>query len=168
LETIDELQAFLAGATQDGVWGRLLDRGAAWAIMRQDGELPGDAPPFGDMIDTDLAEYGFSVLRAALALKEAGGPTDIAQRAFEKAANAFEALVRNGSPEAVERDFYRVIAGAAYHLAGYSAIAYSLFNQVDVGTNATPAEVALIRLILRDFVIPDPAPLQPCSSLQSR
>jgi DEAD/DEAH box helicase len=151
LETIDELQAFLAGATQDGVWGRLLDRGAAWAIMRQDGELPGDAPPFGDMIDTDLAEYGFAVLRAALALKEARGPTEITQRAFEKAANAFEALVRNGSPEAVERDFYRVIAGAAYHLAGYSAIAYSLFNQVDVGTNATPAEVALIRLILRDF-----------------
>ena len=151
METLEELQAFLADATQDGVWGRLLDRGAAWAIMRQDGELPGDAPPLGDTIDTDLAEYGFSVLRAALALKEARGPTDIAQRAFEKAANAFEALVRNGSPEAVERDFYRVIAGAAYHLAGYSAIAYSLFNQVDVGTNATPAEVALIRLILRDF-----------------
>jgi DEAD/DEAH box helicase len=151
LETIDELQAFLADATRDGVWGRLLDRGAAWAIMRQDGELPIDAPPLGDTIDTDLAEYGFSVLRASLALREAGGSTDIAQRAFEKAANAFEALVRNGSPEALERDFYRVLAGAAYHLAGYSAIAYSLFNQINVGTNATPGEVALIRLILRDL-----------------
>jgi hypothetical protein len=151
LETIDELQAFLADATQDGVWGRLLDRGAAWAIMRRDGELPDDTPPLGDTIDTDLAEYGFAVLRASLALKEAGGPPDVVQRAFEKAANAFEALVRNGSPEAVERDFYRVLAGAAYHLAGYSAIAYSLFNHVNVGTNATPGEVALIRLILRDL-----------------
>ena len=35
METIDELQVFLAKATQDGVWGRLLDRGAAWSIMRQ-------------------------------------------------------------------------------------------------------------------------------------
>jgi hypothetical protein len=151
LETIDELQAFLADATQDGVWGRLLDRGAAWAIMREDGALPPDAPPLGESIDTDLAEYGFSVLRASLALKDAGGQSDDIQRGFEKAANAFEALVRNGPPDAPERDFYRVIAGAAYHLAGYSAIAYSLFNQVDVGANATPGEVALIRLIVRDL-----------------
>lgn len=150
METIEELQGYLAQATQQGVWDRLLDRGTAWAIMRQAGKLPEDAPPLGATIATDLAEYGFSVLRAALALKEAGGPADVSQRAFEKAANAFESLVRNGSPEAVERGFYRVIAGAAYHLAGYSAIAYSLFNE-QRGLNANRAEDALISLILRDL-----------------
>ena len=123
METTEELQEFLTEAIQDDVWGQLLDRGTAWAIMRQAGQLPQDAPPLGKTIDTDLAEYGFSVLRAALALKEAAGPAEISQRAFEKAAVAFECLVRNGPPEAVERGFYRVIAGAAYHLAGYSAIA---------------------------------------------
>jgi len=86
-----------------------------------------------------------------LALKEAAGPSGISQRAFEKAAVAFECLVRNGPSEAVERGFYRVIAGAAYHLAGYSAIAYSLFSQHGGSINASPAEDALILLILRDL-----------------
>jgi hypothetical protein len=151
LETIEELQKFLTEATRDGVWGHLLDRGTAWAIMRQAGQLPQDAPPLGKTIETDLAEYGFSVLRSALALKEAKGQDEITQRAFEKAAAAFESLVRNSSPDAVERGFYRVIAGAAYHLAGYSAIAYSLFNMHRDGINTIPAEDALILLILRDL-----------------
>lgn len=151
METIEELEGFLSGATRDGVRGQLLDRGTAWAIMRQRGELPEDAPPLGETIETDLAEYGFSVLRAALALKEAGGRVEVARRAFEKAANAFESLVRNGSPEAVDRGFYRVIAAAAYHLAGYSAIAYSLFNQQRIGANFAPCEDALMLLILRDL-----------------
>ena len=64
METIDELQEFLTEAIRDGVWGQLLDRGTAWSIMRQEGQLPQDAPSLGETIDTDLAEYGFSVLRA--------------------------------------------------------------------------------------------------------
>jgi predicted heme/steroid binding protein len=152
LETSDELQAYLAKATQDGVWGRLLDRGAAWSIMRQAGVLPQDAPPLGDDIDVDLAEHGFSVLRAALSLRELDGTSALCQRAFERAGNAFESLVRNGAPQAEERGFYRTIAGAAYHLAGYSAIAYSLFGEQQVADlNANAAEAALILLILRDL-----------------
>jgi DEAD/DEAH box helicase len=151
LETIEELQGFLAATTLNGVWGQLLNRGTAWSIMRQDGQLPQDAPDLGETIETDLAEYGFSVLRASLALKEAGGEAEVCQRGFGKAANAFEALVRNGNPEAVERGFYRVIAGAAYHLAGYSAIAYSLFNEHYGDSNMTHAEEALVRLVLRDL-----------------
>ncbi len=152
METSDELQAFLTKATQDGVWGRLLDRGAAWSIMRQAGVLPEDAPPLGEQIDVDLAEHGFSILRAALSLRELDGTSALCQRAFERAGNAFESLVRNGAPEAEERGFYRTIAGAAYHLAGYSAIAYSLFGEQQVSDlNANAAEAALILLILRDL-----------------
>lgn len=152
METSDELQAFLTKATQDGVWARLLDRGAAWSIMRQAGVLPQDAPPLGEQIDIDLAEHGFSILRAALSLRELDGTSALCQRAFERAGNAFESLVRNGAPEAEERGFYRTIAGAAYHLAGYSAIAYSLFGEQQVSDlNANAAEAALILLILRDL-----------------
>ena len=61
MEAIDELRDFLTSATEDAVWGRLLDRGAAWALMRVDGKLPDDAPPFGDTIDVDLAEHGFEI-----------------------------------------------------------------------------------------------------------
>jgi len=152
LEKSDELRAFLAKATQDGVWGRLLDRGAAWSIMRQAGVLPEDAPSLGDQIEVDLAEHGFSILRAALSLRELDGTSDLCRLAFERSGNAFESLVRNGAPEAEERGFYRTIAGAAYHLAGYSAIAYSLFGEQQVSDlNANAAEAALILLILRDL-----------------
>jgi hypothetical protein len=73
LETLDELTRFLAETTADGFRGRLQARGEARAIIRQDGVLPDDAPAFGETIDTDLTEYGFSLLRASLALREAEG-----------------------------------------------------------------------------------------------
>ena len=72
LETPDELRGFLAIATVDGVWNRLLYRGAAWSLMREEGVLPANAPPLGATIETDLTEHGFSVLRAALAVRRAG------------------------------------------------------------------------------------------------
>jgi hypothetical protein len=80
LETPDELRVFLTDATRDGVWNRLLYRGAAWALMREDGVLPENAPQLGATIETDLTEHGFSVLRAALASREATGPSELANR----------------------------------------------------------------------------------------
>lgn len=151
METSEELRAFVAAATKDEVWGRLLYRGAAWALMRADGELPQDAPPLGETIETDLAEHGFALLRAAIALRELDGPSNLASKGFERAANAFESLVRNGTPDAVERGFYRTLAAAAYHLASFSAVAFSLFNESPGERNSNPAEVAIELLILRDM-----------------
>jgi hypothetical protein len=85
LETLDELTGFLAETTADGFRGRLQARGEARAIIRQDGVLPDDAPAFGETIDTDLTEYGFSLLRASLALREAEGNPVIWQRGFVRA-----------------------------------------------------------------------------------
>lgn len=151
MEAIDELRDFLTSATEDAVWGRLLDRGAAWALMRVDGKLPDDAPPFGDTIDVDLAEHGFALLRAALNLRDEVGPTPLTTKGFERAANAFESLVRNGPSDAVERGFYRALAAASYHLASFSAVAFSLFNEHDRDLNSSPAEIAIALLILRDM-----------------
>jgi hypothetical protein len=151
LETSEELRAFLSVATADAVWGRLLYRGAAWSLMRSDGVLPENAPPLGTTIDTDLAEHGFALLRAALALREKDGSSELASRGFERAANAFEALIRNADPEAEDRGFRRTIAAAAYHLAGYSAVAYSLFNETSEDLNVSPGETAIMLLILRDL-----------------
>jgi predicted heme/steroid binding protein len=151
LETTDELQAFLTRATQDGVQGRLLYRGAAWSLMRSDGVLPENAPPLGATIDTDLAEHGFALLRAAMALRTQAGSSELTNKAFERAGNAFEALVRNADPEAADRGFRRTIAATAYHLAGFSAVAYSLFNEAVGDLNLTPGEMAVMRLVLRDL-----------------
>lgn len=151
METIDELTVFLATATTDGILGRLLYRGAAWSLMRVDGVLPPNAPPLGATIETDLAEHGFALLRGAMALRAQAGASELTSKAFERAANAFEALVRNGDPEAPDRGFRRMIAAAAYHLAGFSAVAYSLFNETAGDLNASPGETAIRHLILRDL-----------------
>ena len=151
METTEELQRFLTAATQDGVWGRLLYRGAAWSLMRSDGVLPSDAPALGATIGTDLAEHGFAVLRAAMAMRSREGSSALSSKAFYQAAQAFEALIRNADPSARARGFRRTIAAAAYHLAGYSAVAYSLFNEAPEDLNAAPGERAVMLLILRDL-----------------
>jgi hypothetical protein len=151
LETIEELRTFLTGATQDGVLRRLLYRGAAWSLMRTDGVLPNNAPALGVTIETDLAEHGFALLRAAMALRGLEGATPLTSKAFERAANAFEALVRNADPTAADRGFRRTIAAAAYHLAGFSAVAYSLFNEAPEDLNSAPGETGVMLLILRDL-----------------
>ena len=151
METIDELNTFLATATADGIRGRLLYRGAAWSLMREGGVLPPNAPRLGPTIETDLAEHGFALLRGAMALRLQAGASELTGKAFERAANAFEALVRNGDPEASDRGFRRIIAAAAYHLAGFSAVAYSLFNETTDDLNVSPGEAAIRHLILRDL-----------------
>lgn len=151
METIEELQEFLAQATDEAVLGRLLYRGTAWSLMRDDGVLPPNAPQLGATIDTDLAEHGFALLRAAMVYRTKAGPSALASTAFERAANAFEALTKNADPEAVDRGFRRTLAAAAYHLAGYSAVAFSLFNEVREDLNVTPGEQAIMFLILRDL-----------------
>lgn len=151
METIDELTAFLTTATVDGIVGRLLYRGAAWSLMREEGVLPPNAPPLGATIATDLAEHGFALLRGAMALRARAGASALTSKAFERAANAFEALVRNGDPQAPDRGFRRTIAAASYHLAGFSAVAYSLFNETADDLNTSPGETAIRHLILRDL-----------------
>ena len=151
METTDELRTYLDDATQANVWGGLLSRGTAWSLMRSEGVLPDDAPPLGATIATDLAEHGFAVLRAAMALRSREGASALTDMAFEQAARAFEALIRNTDPNDPKRGFRRTIAAAAYHLAGYSAVAYSLFSEAPDDLNFAPGEVAIMLLILRDL-----------------
>lgn len=151
METIEELTVFLTQTAADGARGRLQARGDARAIIRREGVLPDDAPAFGNTIDTDLAEYALSLLRASMALRESRGDPEIWRKGFARAGNAFEALVQNGAPEDVNRGFYRIAGAAAYHLAGYSALAFSLIAQRSDRPNFAPAEEALAFLILRDL-----------------
>ncbi len=44
------------------------------------------------------------------------------------------------------------MGAASYHLAGYSAMAYSLMSQVDINANLSPAERAVVRLLLCDLM----------------
>ena len=151
METIEELTAFLATTTADGYRGRLQARGEARALIRHIGVLPPDSPPFGEGIDEDLTDYGFSMLRASMALRELGGDATVWRHGFVRAGSAFEALVQNGSQGNVSRGFYRLIGAASYHLANYSALAFSLLSQATSDQNRSPAEEALAFLIVRDL-----------------
>ena len=151
METIEDLTSFLQTAGGEGTRGRLQARGEARALIRQDGVLPEGAPVFSASIDTDLAEVGLSLLRGSLALREAGGEPAAWRVGFLRAGNAFEALVQNGAPGDVARGFNRVMGAAAYHLAGYSALSFSLMSQGGEVANQAPAEQAIVSLILRDL-----------------
>lgn len=151
METIEELHLYLNAATQSGVWGQLPSRGTAWSLMRINGNLPDDAPSLGEMIETDLTEHAFAVLRAAMRLRALEGSTPLSNKAFYRAGMSFEALIHNANSNEKNLCFRRTLAAAAYHLAGYSAAAYSLFNRPFTDLNFTPGEMAIMLLILRNF-----------------
>lgn len=151
METLEELNAFLIETTTDGYRGRLQARGKARALIRHEGLLPPEAPALGEGIDQDLADYGLSVLRASLAARELGGDPLVWRLGFVRAGSAFEALVQNGSQDDVSRGFFRVVGAASYHLANYSALAFSLLSQAIGTQNRSPAEEALALLIVRNL-----------------
>ncbi|WP_237056111.1 DEAD/DEAH box helicase [Microbulbifer sediminum] len=152
METIEELQEFIGAIGQPNIRGRLLARGEARAIIRRNGQLPQGAPAFAASLDADLSEYGFSLLRASLSLRERQEGNALAWReGFLTAGNSFEALVRNGSPTMPERGFLRVMGAASYHLAGYAAMSFSLMAQAEEEANLAPAERAIMRLLLSDL-----------------
>lgn len=151
METLEELNAFLRETTADGYRGRLQARGQARALIRHEGVMPAEAPPLGEGIDQDLADYGLSVLRASMAARELGGDAAVWRLGFARAGSAFESLVQNGSLDDVSRGFFRVIGAASYHLANYSALAFSLLSQAVGSQNRSPAEEALAHLIVRDL-----------------
>ena len=152
METVEELESFIERVSNSRFRARLLALGEARAGIRREGQLPRGAPAFPASLDTNLSEYAFSMLRASLALRERQeGSTEILQKGFRKAGKAFEALVRNGSPTNKLRGFWCVMGAAAYHLAGYAAMAFSLMAQAEEDANLAPAERAIRQLLLRNL-----------------
>ena len=151
METTDELIELVERLSRHDHRSSLLRRGEARATIRRDGVLPEDSPRFGATLDTDLSQFGFSLMRASLVLREQRSDPEIWRQGFRSAGSAFEALVRNGAPGVPERGFWRVVGASAYHLSGYSAMAYSLLKQQPEDPNYAPAEIALVRLLLRDL-----------------
>ena len=84
-------------------------------------------------------------------LRAQAGASDLTNKAFERAANAFEALMTRMPTRIARSRLPRNSAAAAYHLAGFSAVAYSLFNETAEDLNASPGETAIRHLILRDL-----------------
>lgn len=119
-------------------------------MIWRDGVLPEDAPAFDPLLSYDLLSYGYSLLSLGLRLVEASGSRTLAQRAFEGAATAIESVIARGATSR-ERGFHRVVAAAAYHLASFSARAYSLLQTALDSGEVTTSERCLIHIIRREL-----------------
>jgi len=149
--TPEAIAADIAEAATAGFRGNLIARGQARAVIWRDGALPADAPAFVPQLSYDLHSYGYALLGLGLRLLELGGDATRARSAFEQAATALESVIAKGNRGEVDRDFHFVMAAASYHLAHYSARAYSLLAIVEADENFSPTERALAQLMRRNF-----------------
>lgn len=150
-KTIEEIETVIREALTPGFRDQLIAKGQARSMIWKDGELPEDAPPFSSLLSYNLLSYGYSLLGLGLRLiEEENGDRDLARRAFKQAADAIEVVCFKGDQDE-ERDFHRFIAAASYHLARYSARAFSMLVRGEETGNWTLPEHAVGLLIRREL-----------------
>lgn len=150
-----DLADSLAAATDSGFRGRLLARGQAQSMIRRQGILPQDAPAFSSFLDADLLNYGYAMLSTSLDLLGAADsdtPEQIAlaRQGFIHSSYALEAATRNAAP-AADMNFHSLVGGAASHLGGYAARAFSLIQTSRQSGRLTAMEATLADLLTRDL-----------------
>lgn len=133
-----------------GVRNNLIAKGLARTLVWKDGELPPQSPKFPTELTADLLDYGYTLLRLCLLLREQQGDSDLATNGFERSAEAIESVIRRGSSSNVESGFHAVVAACAYHLGHFSARSYCLLP-MRVDLNLAPAEYALFCLLRRSL-----------------
>lgn len=176
---VADLARQLERATEDGFRDKLRARGQAQSMIRREGVLPEGSPSFSTYLDQDLLDYGYSLMSTALRILEAHSahlePADLdsskahqvaekfnddksindqlasSRIAFLQASYTLEAATRNADPDTPELEFHRLIAGAASHMAGYAARAFSLVEGSRVSGRLSPMELTLADLIMRDL-----------------
>lgn len=149
----------LGAATDAGFRGRLLARGQAQSMIRRNGILPDGSPEFSTFLDADLLNYGYALLANGLDLleeletqvdRETIRQVDVARLAFIQSSYALEAATRNAS-DGPDTTFHRLIAGAASHLGGYAARAFSLMEESRRSGQLAPMELTLADLAMRSL-----------------
>lgn len=146
----EELEQAIREATRAGFRGRLLARGEARGMIWRDGATPEGAQDFGPSLSEDLLSYGYSLLESGLELVDEGGSEDVARVAFGAAATAIESVVARGLEDR-EHGFHTVVAAAAFHLARFSARAYSVLRAATEAPNISASERCLMLLMTRDL-----------------
>lgn len=148
---LEELVGEINAAITPSFRGRLVQRGLARGLVWKAGTLPPGAPQFSPRLSGELLSYGLGLFQLALSLRSFDKNHTLLPRAFERAAEAIEAVVRDGDPAWPERGFYTMVASSAYHLGHFSARAFSLFGGATRELNLSPSEEVLRRLLVRDI-----------------
>ena len=144
-----ELDDALREAVAPAFRGRLLDRGVARGLIWNRGNLPDGAPDFANSLTEDLLDYAYTIMSMALRLHSEDRDNETAKVAFLVAGEAIQAAVHRGNDQLPDQGFHRVSAAVAFHLAGYSAMAYSVVPTNAVESNLAPTEEALVLLFRR-------------------
>ncbi|MDV6271829.1 hypothetical protein [Rhodococcus globerulus] len=151
---IQELAASLQRALESQQ--NILAQGQAQSSIRREGVLPADSPRFSPYLDNDLLNNSYAIINTSMALLDS--PFDeiedqqtlqLAQDGFIQASHALEAATRNAAPSE-DLAFHRLMAGAASHLGGFAARAFSLVDASIQSGRMTPMEATLADLILRN------------------
>jgi superfamily II DNA/RNA helicase len=149
--TPEEIVEAINEAAKSGFRGKLIARGQARSMIWRNGVLPSDAPAFSALLSNDLHSYGYALLGLGLRLREMDSDEAQARLAFEQAAKALEAVMAKGNRQEADRNFHFVMAAASYHLAHFSARAYSLLSIIEADMNFSPIERVLAFLMRRDL-----------------
>ncbi|MEW8193200.1 MAG: hypothetical protein AB2793_05790, partial [Candidatus Thiodiazotropha sp.] len=149
--TLEELQSTVAEAIEPGFRGRLLARGQARSMIWRNGILPDGAPEFASTLSHDLVSYGDTLMSLAMRILEQQGNESLARSAFAHAGEAIEAVVSKGDPDNPQRGFLRLLAASAFHLAHFSARAFSMLVSAINNGNLSMTERALALLIWRSL-----------------
>jgi hypothetical protein len=149
---VEEIVKRIDETTRPGYRGRLLARGLARNLIWSKGILPQGSNQFSPSLSSDLLSYGLGLFHLGLELRTQDRTRIAAIDAFARAGEAIESVIRDGDPEFNERGFYTIIAAAAYHLAHFSARAFSLFPTEVESLNLSPAEHLFTLLLRRDLV----------------
>lgn len=147
----EEIAARIEEVTRAGFRGRLAARGLARNLIWSGGILPPGSPDFHPRLSSDLIAYGLALFDLGLQIRVQDRNHPSLGRAFERAGEAIESVVRDGDPTWNERGFYTVVAAAAYHLGHFSARAFSLFPSQTEALNLSPGERVLTLLMRRDL-----------------
>lgn len=148
-ESLEGLKRRLDAAIRPGFRDRLLDKGLARGMIWTDGILPAGAPAFAKTLSDDLLDYGYAVFSIALQLRDQAPDDSSLERAFLVAGESIEASVLKAAKDR-ESGFHQVSAAVAFHLAKYSARAYSVLPTAE-GSNLAPNEKALVQLVRRSL-----------------
>lgn len=146
-ESVDHLAERLDAATQPRFRDRLLDKGLARGMIWRNGVMPPGSPAFPASLTEDLLDYAHTILSMALRLRAAAPGAEL-ERPFLVAGEAIEAAIHRGAG-GTDSGFHRVSAAVAFHLARYSARAYSMLPSGSAASNLAPTEAALVQLLRR-------------------
>ena len=113
------------------------------------GQLPEGSPAFASSLTEDLLDYAYTLLSMALDLRSEVRDHETAKAAFLVAGEAIQAAVHRGDDSSEDQGFHRVSAAVGFHLAGYSAMAYSIVPTDPAESNIAPTEEALVLLFRR-------------------